>query len=213
MAYERTKTIYGRQYRYLVRGRRIAGKVRQEVVKYLGPVDAVYKRRRQRRSNAWTYVRELSDEEIGILAKAARSNDSFKRDRARIILMSAQRIPPSRIAEKVCCEIRKVWKAVKAFDAKGTAALERGKAKGAKPKFSAAQRAEILRIASTEPKLLGLHFTTWSLPKLERYLRGRGMSVSMETIRRILRSSGMRLRKSKRFQYSNDPNFVKKNSA
>lgn len=37
MAFERTKIIKGRPYRYLVENRRIDGKTRQRVIKYLGP--------------------------------------------------------------------------------------------------------------------------------------------------------------------------------
>lgn len=37
MAYIRTKTIKGREYRYLVRGIRDGKRVRQKVIRYLGP--------------------------------------------------------------------------------------------------------------------------------------------------------------------------------
>ena len=36
MAYLRTKTIYGSKYYYLVESKRIDGKPRQKVVKYIG---------------------------------------------------------------------------------------------------------------------------------------------------------------------------------
>jgi hypothetical protein len=45
MAYIRTKTIYGRQYRYLVEGKWVDGKVVQKVLKYLGPAEPVYGRK------------------------------------------------------------------------------------------------------------------------------------------------------------------------
>ena len=41
MAYVRVKTIKGRPYRYLVEGVREDGRVRQRVIKYLGPVKPV----------------------------------------------------------------------------------------------------------------------------------------------------------------------------
>jgi hypothetical protein len=48
MAYERTKTIYGRKYRYLVEGKWVDGKVVQKVLRYLGPVDPVYRKGREK---------------------------------------------------------------------------------------------------------------------------------------------------------------------
>ena len=45
--YERTKVIHGHKYRYLVQGKRIKGKVKQKVIKYLGPVKPIYKKRKR----------------------------------------------------------------------------------------------------------------------------------------------------------------------
>lgn len=39
MAYIRTKEIKGNIYSYLVEGKRVDGKVKQKVLKYLGPGD------------------------------------------------------------------------------------------------------------------------------------------------------------------------------
>ena len=72
---------------------------------------------------------------------------------------------------------------------------------------------EILKVATARPKELGLGFTTWSLPKLEEYLRehaGLG-SATRSTIRRRLRESGFRFRAGQTWCESNDPEFeVKK---
>ena len=43
--FERTKTINGRKYRYLVKCERFGETVRQKVIKYLGPVDPIYKKK------------------------------------------------------------------------------------------------------------------------------------------------------------------------
>ena len=92
-------------------------------------------------------------------------------------------------------------------------AFEKGKAPGAKPKFTQEQRAEMLGVVSTKPELLGLHFTTWSLPKLQKYFIEKNIVdyISIESIRQLLKVEGMKIKKSKRFQYSNDPEFAKKN--
>lgn len=71
----------------------------------------------------------------------------------------------------------------------------------------------ILKVATSKPSDLGLPFQTWSLTKLEDYLRGEtGLShLSRETIRRIMLSHGLRFRVGKTWSESNDPDFeVKK---
>jgi hypothetical protein len=53
----------------------------------------------------------------------------------------------------------------------------------------------MLKIASTEPIRLGLHFTTWSLSKLRDYYLKEAIveSISVESIRGILKAEGMLL--------------------
>lgn len=106
-----------------------------------------------------------------------------------------------------------VRRVIKQFNENGLEVFERKKAKGAEPKFTNEQRAKILKIASTEPIRLGLHFTTWSLSKLRDYYLKEAIVefISIESIRWILKAEGMKIKKSKRFQYSNDEESDKKN--
>jgi len=213
MTYTEIKTIHGRKYKYLRKSIRKGKKVRHITIKCLGPVNPIYKTGRPRKTNASIYVRSLKQGEIKVLKKAIKSNSVFIRDRARILLLSSKGFFSGKIADTIGCEMRKVRKAIKAFNKEGLNALHRRKAKGVKPKFTQEQRANMLMIASTEPKLLSLHFTTWSLPKLKRYFIEKQIvdSISIESIRQLLKSQGIKLKKSKRRQYSNDPDFAKKN--
>ena len=213
VTYIEIKTIHGKKYKYLRKSIRAGNKVRHVTLKCLGPVQPIYKTGKSRRTNASIYVRSLEQDEIRVLKKAMRASDAFKRDRAKILLLSSKGYFAGQIAEKIGCDARKVRNAIKTFDEKGLKVLERGKAPGAKPKFTKEQRAEMLRVVSTEPKLLDLHFTTWSLPKLRKYFIKNEIvdSISIESIRQLLKSEGMKIRKSKHFQYSNDPEFAKKN--
>lgn len=213
MSYIRVKLIGGKGYKYLVVGKRIEGKVLQKVVKYLGAVNPIYKVGCKRKPNASKYVRPLTNIEEKSLKKAVKSTDTFIRDRAKIILLSSKRFFSKQISEKIGCDVRKVRNAIGGFNLRGLSALVRGKAKGAKPKFTKELRARILEVASTDPLKLGLHFTTWSLPKLRHYLIDKGMinRICVESVRTILRRENTKWRKSRRWQYSNDPEFAKKN--
>lgn len=213
MTYIEIKTIHGKKYKYLRKSIREGDKVRHITLKCLGPVDPIYKTGKARKTNASIYVRSLKPDEIKVLKKASRSSDAFKRDRAKTLLLSSKGYFARQIAEKIGCESRKVRNAIKAFNTKGLKALQRGRAKGAEPKFTKEQKAKMLKVASTEPQKLDMHFTTWSLPKLKKYFIEKEIvdSISIESIRRLLKAEGIKLRKSKRRQYSNDPEFDKKN--
>jgi len=217
MAFIEIKTIKGKQYKYLRKSVRKGDKVVHVNVEYLGPVEPVYKTgksEKARKSNASIFIRDLTQGEYEILKKSTKSSNSFKRDRAKILLLSSEKEPTKQISEKTNCDVRKVRNAITSFNEKGLDALERGKAKGASIKFTDEEKAKMLKAASTEPIKLGLHFTTWSLSKLRDYYLNESIvkSISIESVRRLMKSEGMRIKKSKRFQYSNDKEFDKKNS-
>jgi transposase len=211
MTYIEIKRIKGRLYKYARKSYRVNGKVRH-TSKYLGPVEPVAKRKKGQGRKPSIFVRTLRPGEIAELNRAKRSSESFRKDRARILLLSSQRKSIKEICSSLSKDRKSVTSAIKAFNAQGTKALIRKKAKGAKPKFTKEQRTRVLEAVMTEPRKLNLPFTTWSLPKLKAYLiESRAVdSISIETIRKILHSQGVKLTKSKRWQYSNDPDFFKK---
>jgi transposase len=214
MAYTRIKTINGKKYKYLVTGKRIEGDVKQKVVKYLGPVNPIYKIGSKRgKTNASVYARDLTDQEKTELNKSTKSCGAFTRDRAKIILMSSQKLFAKQIAEKLSCEERKVRKAIREFNNKGLLALQRGKAKGAIPKFDEIKKKIMLMHFSKKPSEFGLHFTAWTLPRFRKHLIDYKVvdSISIEKVRQILMQAGAKLERSKRWQYSPDKEFHKKN--
>ena len=175
--YERTKIVNGREYRYLVKSVRVGKTVKQNVIKYLGPVDPIYKNEEQkiRKSNAWLFARSPTELELQKLKSALKSSSAFTRDRARIILFSISGFQCKEIAGKIGCEIRKVRNAIKKFSHEGLKSLEKGKAPGSIPKFTKEQKAQMLKICAMNPEKLGMHFTTWSLEKLRRYYVEKGI--------------------------------------
>jgi len=214
MAYTRIKTINGKKYKYLVTGKRDGDTVAQKVLKYLGPLNPVYRIGKKReKSNASIYVRQLSDEEKSKLQIAIKSTESFTKDRAKIIIMSSEKLFAKQIAEKLSCEERKVRNAIKSFNQKGLDALIRGKAKGAVPKFDDIKKKLILMHFSQKPSKFNYHFTTWTLPRFTKHLIEYKIveTISIEKVRQILMKSGAKLKRSKRWQYSPDKEFHKKN--
>lgn len=213
MAYIEIKKINGKEYKYLRKTVRDGKRMEHITLKYLGPVNPVYKTgSKRKKTNATIYVRGITDEEKSELKKAEKSPDSFTRDRAKIILMSAERLFAKQIAEKISCEARKARLAIKEFNKRGLAALQRGKAKGATPKFDSIKKKMILMHFSQKPSKFNYHFTAWTLPRFRKHLMDYKVveSISIEKVRQILDEAGARLKRSKRWQYSPDKEFDKK---
>lgn len=214
MSYIEVKIIGGKKYKYLRKTVRDGKNMKHITLKYLGPVNPIYKVGSKReKTNASIYVRDLTDEEKVGLSKSAKASSSFTRDRARIILLSSQKLFAKQIAEKISCEERKVRAAIKSFNRKGLAALQRGKSKGATIKFDAEKKNVILMHFSQKPSKFNYHYTTWTLPRFRKHLMDYKVveSISIEKVRQILDEAGARLKRSKRWQYSPDKEFHKKN--
>ena len=213
--HEETYTIQGKKYRYQVTNYRVGTKIKHRR-KYIGPVNPVYGKQRKKGGGrkASVYARAITDEERAKLETAQRSNNAFARDRAKIILLSSQRKNSKTICTETRREIRSVLEAIHSFNAKGVACLEQAKRSGRKPVFSQEQRARIVEAVNTDPRKLGKNFSLWSLPKLKEHAISTGIvaNISIEGMRRILLKGNKKYKKSRRWLYSNDPDFFKKSS-
>lgn len=85
---------------------------------------------------------------------------------------------------------------------------------GGRPhKFDPPTRAEIARIALTQPKTLGKPWTRWSLPKLcDNLVETRVVEdISVESVRRILDAEGVSFQRVKTWKESNDDFYEENN--
>lgn len=212
MAYIEYKRIKGKLYKYERRSYRVGDKIKH-TSKYLGPAEPAVKRRKGQGRKPEVFVRSPSNDELLALKKAKKSSNSFTKDRATVILLSQDHMGVGEISKRTNKERRSIVYAIKEFNAKGINALQQGKAKGAVPKFTGVTKKIILMHFSKQPKDFGLHFTTWTLPRFKKHLADFKVvdSISIERLRQILDTAGARLERSKRWQYSPDPEFSKKN--
>lgn len=213
MVYIETRTLQGKKYRYLRMSVRVGKKIKKITLRCLGAVNPIYRKKiKKRKTNASVYVRGITKEERDKLSQALHSNNTFVRDRAKIILYSADKISAVAIALKINCEARKVREAIRIFNKTGLKVLQRNKARGAKLKFSKEDRMAILLHFSRSPRDFKIPVSYWTLPRLKKHLIEYNLveSISIETLRQILLSAGAKLTKSKRWQYSPDKNFLKK---
>lgn len=213
MVFEKISVVKGRRYKSLVRGYRDEhGRVRHKVIKYLGPVNPVNKRRNPNAGRKPKLkVRELAKEERDFIQKNLKNNKSFIKDRARIIGMSNEGSTVKQICAKLSFYRPKVEEIIKQFNNKGLKIFERGKSPGKPRRITEEERALILQYLNTEPEKLGLHFNNWSHNKLSDYAKKQGIKASSSQVGRIIKHDEIKYKKKRPHLYSNDPCFSKKN--
>jgi len=98
------------------------------------------------------------------------------------------------------------------FEEHGLEGLEDQPRSGRPPLLTEGVCRQIVRIATSKPRDLGLHFTTWSLPKLKAYLVKQKMVpfLCIESIRTALRKGGLTLKQAQKWMVSRDPRFSEK---
>ena len=161
-------------------------------------------------------LREISNEEGNRLLRIVRrgSGSVVSWRRAQIVLLSAQRMSPTKISEVVFTDPDTVREVIHNFNRDGFDALYPRYAGGRPPTFTLPQRPEIKKIALSIPTVLGRPFATWSLAKLADYLVAEGVvtDISHEGLRQLLREEGVSFQAVRSWKRSNDPNFeAKKN--
>jgi transposase len=159
------------------------------------------------------YVREIGIAEGRRLQRWVRnSRDRIKIRRAQVILASAQGSKVPDIARRLYFSQTHVRTLIKAFNADGFEALAPQYGIGRPAKFSPEQRSLIIETALCPPDLLGQPFTRWSLAKLRDFVITERVvdSISLETIRQMLKTSKVRLRRTKTWKECNDPKLPSK---
>jgi transposase len=143
----------------------------------------------------------------------SRSSPSGLRQRSELIWLLAGGASLAEASEWVGIHYTNAHIWVKRFREAGLAGLSDRPKSGRPRLYSNDVTTEVVKVAAARPKDLGLKFTTWSLPKLQEYLRqqpGVG-AITRSTIRRRLRQEGFHFRDGQTWCESHDPDFeVKK---
>ena len=154
------------------------------------------------------FARAINDEERKRLRDLAASDDERMKRRAQAILLSADdryRVPE--IARMVILGADKVRKWIVRFNEGGIDGLKtRNYKPGPPPRFTEDIKDNIIRIATTPPRSLGLLFSNWTLHGLKAYLMESGTvdEISHETLRKILKEANVDWRR----RYSYRPPYM-----
>jgi transposase len=159
------------------------------------------------------YVRELSMAEGRQLQQVLRrSKDRIRVRRAQVVLASAQGFKVPAIADLFRFSEQHVRHLIEEFNQRGLASLQAKERPGRPPKFSEEQISLVAETALCPPDLLGLPFKRWSLEKLRAYVIKNKLvaSISLETLRSMLQTRKVKLRRIKTWKECNDPKLRSK---
>ena len=194
MSYERIKIVKGREYRYLVRGTRENGKVKQRVVKYLGAVTPLNKIQRKKSTGRKhsAFVRELTPEEKHELRQAKRNNDAFIRDRAKVILLSNEGKTAKELSIRLQKDYVRTLKLINDFNNDGLDVLKRKIGKGRPKRITEQQLTDLVETANRIPREVGLPYSNWTCKMLSKWFSEKYKEqLSPEWIRILLRRNGI----------------------
>jgi transposase len=213
MSYIEIKVIKGREYRYERTSYRVGGTVKHRS-RYLGAVrPAKAKRNPNAGRKPKLFIRQVTDEERRSLEQNLRNGKSFVKDRARILIASLEGNTVKQIGAMLGIHRPRIEKVIKQFNKVGIKVFTRGKSTGRPRRITREQRALLLQYANTDPRKLGLHFTTWSRTRLAAYAATQGIVLSPSRAGGILKEEELHFKNKRPHLYSNDPDFAKKNSS
>ena len=161
------------------------------------------------------FVREPGAAERAQLEASLRAPSAFTVRRAQIVLLSAAGRRPSEIAPGLCCAVQTVRNGIRAFNARGLAALVAGSSrpKSAAPVLGEAKRERLRALVHRSPRAFGHARSTWTLALLARVAHAQGLSptvLSPETIRQALLRLEVSWRRAKPWITSPDPAYARK---
>jgi transposase len=153
------------------------------------------------------FVRPLEQGEMEYLAHLRKSRRQALRQRAEILLASMVYTPVRQIALIFRTDEAHVRKVIHAFNVHGFERLDPKVGTGRPRSVEPATRERIVAIALAPPTSVGEPLTHWSLRRLKGYLERRRVvrSISIETLRRILREKHVSLQRTRSWKRSTAP--------
>ncbi len=160
------------------------------------------------------FLRRLETEEAHEIERLAHSRTEQARlvERARIIHRLHQGAGNEEVAREldIAGETVRLW--LRRFNEAGIPGLHDKPRPGGPRTYTLEQAAEVVSLALTRPRDLGLPFASWTLDRLEAYVNEvKGIAMKRSRIDEILLAEGLRWREEETwFSKRPDPRFAEK---
>ena len=163
------------------------------------------------------FVSALTPAQHQALQQGLRSKDAFTVRRCQILLASADRQAPSRIARQLGCTAPTVRHAIHALAAEGLACLKEKSSRphSAKPALGEDRADDLKDLLHHHPRALGRATSVWTLDLLAEVCHAKGWTprrLTGEAVRVALKRLGIRWRRAKHWITSPDPAYARKKS-
>ena len=160
------------------------------------------------------YVRAFSAEEKAEVERLvqSRKEPAARVERAKVLWLSAQGKPAPAISREVGLHVNLVRERIHRFNQEGLEAALSDRPRSGRPAvYDERARGEVIGVARTAPKALGVQMCHWTLEQLQHYLNEhKGISIGYRQIQRVLKAEHINWRKSRTWLSSEDPDFVEK---
>jgi transposase len=163
------------------------------------------------------FVPPLTPTQRQALQQGLRSKDAFTARRCQILLQSADRHAPSRIARHLGCTAPTVRHAIHAFAREGLACLKEksSRPRAAKPALGEDRADDLKDLLHHRPRAFGKATGLWTLDLLAEVCHAKGWTarrLTGEAVRVALKRLGIRWRRAKHWITSPDPAYARKKS-
>lgn len=164
------------------------------------------------------FVRPLSLEEQTALEAGLRSQNAFALRRSQILLASANRQKPSRIAKVLHCSTQTVRNTIRDFEGRGLECLQKRRPIPVtmQPVLNAEKRERVRAILHQSPRNFGKPSNLWTLKLLAEVCHEQGLSdtrLAPPTILDAVVRLDMNWKRAKRWIVSPDPQYELKKTA
>ena len=160
------------------------------------------------------YVRAFSAEEKAILQTLvqSRKEPAARVQRAKVLWLSSQGKTAPAIGREVGLHVNSVRERLHRFNREGLDAALSDRPRSGRPAvYDERLRGEVISVARTAPKALGVHMCHWTLAQLQYYLNEqKGIPIGYRQIQRILKAEHINWRKSRTWLKSEDLEFAEK---
>jgi len=164
------------------------------------------------------FVRPLNLEERAALEAGLRSPDAFTLRRSQILLASADRQRPSRIARVLHCSTQTVRNTIHDFEERGLECLQKGMPipVTVQPVLNAEKREQVRAMLHQSPRNFGKPSSVWTLKLLAEVCHEQGLSdtrLSPPTLLDAVVRLDVNWKRAKHWIVSPDPQYELKKTA
>jgi transposase len=143
------------------------------------------------------YVHSLNDEEVRVLQQLHRhTKEADVRSRCEMILLSSERLAPTRIAERVRFSSRTVLRYIDRYEDEGITGLLSKSSPGRPPRVTAVYLKQLEGVVEQWPRDLGLPYSNWTTENLAAHMAEQtGIVIKARQMENYLKRHGWRLRR------------------